>query len=405
MIGVGVFTTSGFSIGDLQSPAYVWLAWLVGGVISICGAISYSALGKHFRQSGGEYLFLSRGIHPAAGYIAGWVSLTAGFSGAIAASARGFASYFLPLLDPSLNGSDDPQLFMIAAITVITVAACCHALQLGIGLATQNVLVAIKLILLAALIVIGLSAPNVADTTAPFDLQKFAVAVMWISLSYAGYNAVVYAASEVRNVEKTLPAATIFGTVLVTVFYLLLNYIFVYKTPTSAISYQEDVAAICARHIGGSPLELFTRLVISLSLLTSTFAMVMIGPRVYALMAQDRFLPALLRDGSSPIAIWLQAVLAIVIVSIVLFKDLLSYLGFTLSISSALSICTLFVLRYRGQKIRTIGWPVVPIVFIVATLVLSILSATIKPLEVAAAVGTIVIGLAGYYATRSIQKA
>ena len=96
MIGAGVFTTSGFSFADLGSRQYVLLAWALGGGVAICGAISYGQLAQRITESGGEYLFLSRMLHPAIGFMAGWVSLLAGFTGAIAFAATAFESYALP---------------------------------------------------------------------------------------------------------------------------------------------------------------------------------------------------------------------------------------------------------------------------------------------------------------------
>jgi fructoselysine transporter len=96
MIGAGVFTTSGFALADLGTPGRVVCAWFVGGLIALCGAMSYGALAHHITESGGEYLFLSRAIHPLAGFLAGWVSLLAGFTGAIAFAATAFAAYALP---------------------------------------------------------------------------------------------------------------------------------------------------------------------------------------------------------------------------------------------------------------------------------------------------------------------
>ena len=96
MIGAGVFTTSGFALADLGTPDRVMVAWLTGGVLAVCGALSYGALVRRITDSGGEYLFLSRVIHPAAGFVAGWVSLLAGFTGAIAFAASALEAYALP---------------------------------------------------------------------------------------------------------------------------------------------------------------------------------------------------------------------------------------------------------------------------------------------------------------------
>mgnify|MGYP001617533379 CR=1 FL=1 len=87
MLGTGVFTTSGFLLADLKSPWFVLVAWAVGGLVAMLGALSYGALARHIPESGGEYLFLSRTLHPAAGYVAGWISLLVGFSAPLAATA------------------------------------------------------------------------------------------------------------------------------------------------------------------------------------------------------------------------------------------------------------------------------------------------------------------------------
>ncbi len=398
MIGSGVFTTSGFSLGGLGSPHYVFLAWLVGGMIAITGAICYGALGKHFRKSGGEYLFLTRTIHPAAGFIAGWASLVAGFTGAIAFSAKTFAAYFLPIVNASWTPQSHPQLFLIVACSVIAIAALAHMLRFDVGIFAQNILVSIKLLMLAILIAVALLAPDAPfDRVVSFNWGEFAVSVMYVSFSYAGYNAVVYAASEVRNVERILPRATFLGTALVTALYLLLNYVFVYKVPIDLTTNQNDIAAICAQHVGGPWLEFLTRVIISLATLTSVFAMVMLGPRVIALMAEDGWMPSPLKVPTTPAALGLQGFLAIIVVYIFSIyanaSDLLLYIGMTLSLSSALSVSSLFVLRAHGEKVSVPLWPLPPIIFIAATLVLIITAAIIQPVQIAFTAGVIVVGL------------
>jgi amino acid transporter len=119
MIGAGVFTTSGFALGDLGTPGRVMLAWLIGGGVALCGALSYGALARRMTESGGEYLFLSRAIHPVVGFLAGWVSLLAGFTGAIAFAATAFEAYVLPdSIRPSFLPTD-----VVASVVVILAGA------------------------------------------------------------------------------------------------------------------------------------------------------------------------------------------------------------------------------------------------------------------------------------------
>src|SRR5438093_2034369 len=144
MIGSGVFTTSGFLLADLQTPGRVLAAWLGGGVLALLGALCYGALARRFPESGGEYLFLARTLHPAAGYLAGWVSLLVGFSAPLAAVALAFGEYlkdWLPFSTPRLTGS-----CLMAAF------AAMHAIQVRRGAWVQNFAVLIKLLLMAVLL-------------------------------------------------------------------------------------------------------------------------------------------------------------------------------------------------------------------------------------------------------------
>ncbi|HXG47416.1 MAG TPA: amino acid permease, partial [Methylomirabilota bacterium] len=130
MIGTGVFTTSGFALADLGSPGRVLLAWLVGGIVAGCGALCYGALARRIPESGGEYVFLARVLHPAAGCIAGWMSLLVGFSAPMAAAAYGFGEYtkaWLPAWPPQATGA-----------MLIGVFGAVHAVHVVAGAGVQN---------------------------------------------------------------------------------------------------------------------------------------------------------------------------------------------------------------------------------------------------------------------------
>ena len=200
-LGAGVFTTSGFALEDLGSPTYVLLAWLVGGLLALCGAISYGSLSRLMPVSGGEYYFLSRGVHPLVGFIAGWISLWAGFTGAIAFSAITFEAYLLPASVRDLMPGN------LVATLAILLAALAHGLQVQSGVLLQNLAVAMKLLFLAGFMVFVLLSGEVsewdgvqawrANPVPEFSLTAFAITLMWVSFSYSGFNASIYVASEV----------------------------------------------------------------------------------------------------------------------------------------------------------------------------------------------------------------
>lgn len=409
MIGAGVFTTSGFAMGDLGSPWRVLAAWLVGGGLALCGARSYGMLARHIPVSGGEYLFLSRNIHPLAGFIAGWISLLAGFTAPIALAAITLEAYTLPA-----SMSDGPLKNSVASAAIL-IAALCHGFQARHGTLLQNAAVTIKLILIAGFLGaalyhgsshpwLGFSAPGGAmPGLIPFSITAFATTLMWVSFSYSGFNAAVYVASEAEQARTRVPAAMVLACLLVMFIYLALNAVFVLAPPPQAIAQQKDVAAITAAFIGGNGLALIVRAIIIIALFTSVSAMMMAGPRVYARMAEDGLMPGILRytRAAPGTAIAVQALLAVVVVWIAELRDLLSYLGITLSLSAAATVASLFVLAGRAPadiKAQR-GYPLIPAIYVGFTLLFVVIAAWRNPWEVVAALATIISGVIIYLLT------
>ncbi len=399
MIGAGVFTTSGFALQDLGSPNRVMLAWAVGGMLALSGAVSYGGLVHRVSDSGGEYLFLSRLVHPLAGFVGGWVSLLAGFTGAIAFAALAFEAYAAPALPVELPGG------AIASVLVL-LAAVLHGVKVRTGVLAQNVAVVVKVALLSLFLIfagiVGSAAGPAAETPAalPFSVTVFAGTLVWISLSYSGFNAAVYVAGEAKNASINAPRALWLGTVLVTAIYLGVNAAFVYLPPYDSVAGTEDIAAAAALSIGGETAAILVRALVSLALVTSVFSMMMSGPRVYARMAADGLFPSIFRFEHGPprMAIALQGALAIAVVASAELKTLLSYLGFTLSISAALTVASLFALHYREGRaaIDVPGYPLTPVLFVSGTLTLAGIAGMNNPVELIAALMTIVTGSVTY---------
>jgi APA family basic amino acid/polyamine antiporter len=405
MIGAGVFTTSGFALVDLGSPHLVVGAWFVGGMIALAGAISYGMLVQAMPESGGEYLFLSRAAHPIFGFIAGWVSLIAGFSGAIAFAASALEGYVLP--DGTRPTWLPPGSLAIASIIV---AGLLHGVRIRFGALAQNAVVAIKLTMLAAILIFAAlngSYDGWHSTSPETNLQgwplvaAFAASLVWISLSYSGFNAAVYVAEEVDNAKRVVPRALLTGTAIVVVLYLLLNAVFVYAPPAELIAGKPDVAAIAARVVGGPTFEMFVRSTIVICLLTSVFSMLMAAPRVYAKMASDGLMPAALQfDGAAPhAAVMLQVVLASVFVLVSSIQGLLSYLGLTLSLCAVGSVSCLFLPKVRS---RPLLHPLhsIPLFYIAATLTAATIMTRSNPWQIVGTLLTFSLGAIFYAVMR-----
>lgn len=360
MIGAGVFTTSGFALADLGSPVRVLIAWAIGGVIAICGAIAYGELARRLPGSGGEYHYLSKQLHPFVGFLAGWVSLTAGFSGAIAMAAMTFEAYVVPIFETYVFADHVRPGWLkensVAVVAILTFGVG-HAFLIKPFASVQNAIVGIKLFALAVFLVVAATkVPTHAwhlwdspEDLAPFwstsSIVALAGSIMWISLSYAGFNAAVYIASEVRNPETNVPRSLWLGTGLVTVLYVLLNLVFVCSNPPQDVAGQKEIAAISAKSLGGDSLELLIRVAIGLGTLSSVAGMIMTGPRVFSRMADDGMFPSWFRTGRNSVhrTVLLQSAIATTLVLSSSLRQLLSYLSTTLAISSAVTVLTLLL--------------------------------------------------------------
>ena len=404
MVGAGVFTTSGFALADLRDPRLVLLAWGVGAIVAVCGAASYGLLARHLPDGGGEYLFLARLVHPAAGFVAGWVSLLAGFTGAAALAAVAFEAYAVP--DPARPPWLPRGVVAAALVAVCTVP---HALHTSRGALLQNLAITAKALLLAVFVGWSLlrvgdwrggALPPAAGATSPLPLA-FATGVMWIGLSYSGFNAAVYVAGEARHARRAVPRAMLLATLAVCGLYLLLNAAFVLAPPPAAVAGAADVAARAAAWVGGRPLEGLIRVAVCVALATSVSSAAMAGPRVYAAMAADGLFPRAFAPRRTPprAAVLLQGALTAAVVFVGDVRALLGYLGLTLGISSAGAVASLFLIRHRTGRApgRFPVWPLVPLLYIAATLVFAGLAAAARPGEAAAAGGTLATGLAGYW--------
>jgi amino acid transporter len=406
-VGAGIYTTSGFALADLGSREWVLLAWVIAGLIALMGALSYGMLVQGLSESGGEYLYLSRSIHPLAGFVAGWISLLAGFPGAIAFAALAFETYSIAAFPKLMFLPKD-----LLAISVIVVAGFVHIARTKSGAKTHEAIVAIMLFVLLLIIIwsawqfISVSSLPVVDARpiAAFSIFAFANSLVWISLSYSGFNAAAYVAGEVADSKRNVPRGMVIGTLLTMLLCVAINGIMIYGAPYESLAGQADIAAVAAQSMGGIGARRIVEVVIAISLLTSITAMVLAGPRVYAKMAEDGALPRLFaaKQAQPPrMSIVLQVVTAIMLVLIADLRGLLSYLGFTLSLCLALAVTSLFVRHWRLQERPSSAWyPVAPIIFVVCTVAFAVLSAINDPQQFYAAIPTISMGCLAYLISR-----
>lgn len=406
MIGSGVFTTTGILIRQIPSTGLLLLAWLLGGVIALCGALSYGELTACIPRNGGEYRLLGETYHPAVGFVAGWISLVVGFSAPIAASALGFGAYLhalLPQVPPKLG-----------AIAVVLLLSLLHAARVNLGAMLQNLLAATKALLILVFIVgavVVLPTPSLRELTqlgGDVTRPAFAVGLIVIAFSYSGWNGAAYLSGEVRNPARNLPLALILGTSLVTLLYVGLNAVFLLATTPKQLAGTIEVGHVAALALFGDGAGRLLSSLIALALVSSVNAMVMVGPRVYEAMGDDyrrlRFLRGRPDRGGPLASTALQAGIAALMILTASFGALLTYIGFTLSLSAGLTVIGVIVHRHRfphaARPYRTWGYPLTPLLFALFAGWMVAHALWQRPLESLYGVLTIVVGLGVWLVVR-----
>lgn len=404
MVGTGVFTSLGFQVVEIKSVFAILMLWLIGGLIALTGALSYGELASALPRSGGEYHFLGRIYHPLVGFLAGWVSILIGFSAPTALAAMAMASYasqIIPLLPES-----------IFAAAVVVVLSLVHSYNIKTGSRFQVIVTVIKILLILFFILAGLLSGHPAPKVLPVasDWQYllssgFAISLIYVSYSFSGWNATVYIADEIEKPQKNVPLSLLSGTLLVTILYLFLNYIFLSSSSFSALEGKIEVGFIAARNIFGETGGNMMAGIITLLLISTVSAMIWIGPRVSMVMGQDYRMLKFLGDVNPyrvPVkAIWFQSAITLLMIFTSTFDKVLVYSGFVLNLFTLLTVVGLFVLRIREPDLerpyKVWGYPWVPVFFILLSIWTLVFLAVEKPLESILGFLTVVIGWLFYW--------
>lgn len=410
MIGTGAFTSLGFQLKELNDPIAVLTLWGLGGLLAISGAFSYAEVGTAIKKSGGEYTFLSQMYHPMIGYLSGWVSLTVGFAAPIALASIAFTEYF------PLNGINVKWI----AILLLTGITFIHTKSLRVSSQFQIISTLFKIIVMLVIILAGLLLTSNSDvsikmTTNYFTELKssaFAIALIYVSYSYSGWNAAAYISEEFKNPRKSLPFSLIGGTVIVTLLYTLLQYVFLKHTPINELLGQIEVGEIATSKMFGNSVGKIFGFVISILLVSSISAMVWVGPRVTSSMASQHRFWNYFRTEKSEIperALWLQFAISFILIITGTFEQIMIYCGVLLTLSTMLVVFAVFILRAKKHYKNTDAYrsPLFPF-FQILYLLLSIWMiayATINhPLETVIGLLNIFIGLATYFFGKRLQK-
>jgi APA family basic amino acid/polyamine antiporter len=410
MIGTGVFTSLGFQLLDIRSGFPLLLLWAIGGIIAVCGAMTYAELGAAMPRSGGEYNFLSRIYHPAAGFVSGWVSATIGFAGPTALAAITFAAYATSIM-PGESSAWLKKALAMGLVVALTVVHSSNRRSSG-GLQVIFTILKVGVILgfcLAALAIVDQPQPvqflPQAGDGAIMTSGAFAVALIYVSYAYTGWNAATYLSSELEDPQRTLPVILLTGTLVVMVLYVCLNFVFLYVAPMDAMSGQVEVGFIAAEAAFGDLGGRVTGLILALLLVSTVSAMTIAGPRVLQVVGEDfsalRFLAYKNKEGLPSTAIYLQSTLAVLFILSSSFESILVFAGFTLALNSFATVLGIFVLRLRQPELprpyKTFLYPLPPLIYLSLTGWTLWFVLVNRPVEGLFGLGIITAGLLFYY--------
>jgi basic amino acid/polyamine antiporter, APA family len=404
IIGASIFVQPSEITRQMPSVGGIVLVWVAAGVLTLFGALVCAELASAFPQTGGVYRFLREAYTPAIGFLWGWAMFWSMHSGIIAAIATVFARY------ASVFVALDPRAM---AVGVIVVLSAVNYVGVRHGGLVQNIFTSAKVLAIAAIIGagvvwtgIGVEAPAHASQAAAGDvtLRGFILAIAAGLFAYGGWHMVTYTAGETRDAARTLPRALLLGTLIVTACYAGLNAIYLRLLPLEAVRASTRVAADAADVLVGGGGARMMAILVMISTFGAVNGIILMGPRVYYSMAQDgilfRWIGAVHpRFGTPHRAILIQGLWASVLASTNTYGALFSRVIYTEWIFFAAMAAGLMILRRRPEYrplYRVWGYPLVPIVFIAASIVIVVMQIMAVPRDSMIGLGMVLLGLPVY---------
>ena len=399
VIGSGIFVAPSIMAGYVQDPALLLGLWVVGGILTLFGALAYGELAAAMPRAGGQYVFLSKAFSPLWGFLYGWTFLLAINTGFVAAVSVAFAKYlgvFLP------GVSEEVALFTLGrfrfttaqAVGLVVIVALTYLNIRGLrtGAWVQNVFTVAKVAGVAVLVVLAVgsgrgSAANLAAADGlplgPEGVKLGLFAAMAVAMSkalfaYDAWYSITFAAEEVKDPERTLPRALVLGTIGVTVVYCSAVAVYLYMVPIGEMFAVRDnrIAAEAASRALGPAGEAFVAVAILISTFGCVNGLTLAGPRVVYAMARDglffKKMGEIHAQYRTPArALVLHGVVAAALTLTGTYSDLLTLTAFSSLLFNILTVVGLFVLRRREPGLqrpyRAVGYPVLPALYVVVS--------------------------------------
>jgi APA family basic amino acid/polyamine antiporter len=416
MIGIGIFTTTGYLANYVDFSSYFYLIWVLGAIYAFCGALVYAELATLFPVSGGDYHFLKTAYHPLLGFLFGWSTFTVTYTGSIATISVGFATYFLNLVPETERVWNLVSVFGIevsflklVAIFITIFLTWINAFGVKKGARFQNIFTLMGVGIILGFIILGFSSSegNSINFT-PFlpklfnisELSILGVALVSVIFTYSGWTTIVYIAGEVKNPNRNIPGAMWVSVLLVTIIYLLVNSVYLFSMPLSEMKGIVDIGYQSMQILFGKNIGLIFSILIMLLTLSTLNSTILSGARIYYAMANEgkffRIAGNLHPKFNVPEkSLWLQCIWSIVLILSGTFNQLLTFTVFIMVLFSFLSGGSLWILRKNKIQNKSTyqvkAFPLVLVFYLIISAWVMITVLVNRPLE--SVIGLLVIGL------------
>ena len=398
VIGMGIFRTPSNVANALSSPTEFFLVWIIGGLVAICGALTYAEIGSRMPVTGGYYKIFAYAYHPSIAFAINCIILVSNASslGAVALIGSEYISGILIpqsrnhdwMADP-INASHVQTIHILIAISAILLFYGLNLLGLKKSALTQNILTVIKIALIFLLISplfflndaslpVHTVSKAIDDPTLVEYLKAFGVGLVAVSFTYGGYQQTINFGEEVRNPKKNIPKAIFYGMATIIILYLLINYTYVRIIGFEELKTTKDIAAIMASKVLGIHAERILSILLFFCVLAYVNVLLMSNPRVMAAMSEDKILPSSFRKRNVKTEVLttsLSVFSALCVLIIFWAKEFDTILSFTIFLDCfgmILSAGSIFIIRKRTAHLDNTGiykmklYPLLPILFITA---------------------------------------
>jgi APA family basic amino acid/polyamine antiporter len=408
VIGSGIFLVPSSVAAQLHSFFAVLSVWIVGGLLSLCGALALSELGAAYPGAGGLYVYLRHAYGRLIGFLYGWALLLLIHSGSIATLAVAFRLYLAQIIPLTQVQEKASGIICVLVLTAVN----CFGLRSGKGV--QNAFAVAKLGGLALMVGILFARSHNHFSQAKFWPQSpegfhavgYGIALIAVLWAYEGWHVLSFTAGEFRNVERDLPRGLLYGTLIVALTYVVSNVAYYFVLTPEQIQHTDRVAATAVGSVMGGPAIFISSLII-ISIIGATNGLMLTGPRVYYAMAEEGlFFPAFKKINArvhAPVfSILAQGIWAACLTLMGTFQELFTYVIFTAWIFYGLAVAAVIVLRIRqpdlNRPFRAPGYPWMQVLFVTAALGITLSAIVSSPMHAIFGIGMVLTGLPMYAA-------